>query len=198
MAGSSDTLTGARSAPSFRLFPLIAVSLCVLILLGLGMWQVQRLQWKTALLARIAALQTAPPEPLDVVLNRLERPGRPAEGEVDFVRVQTACPTLQQTPTLHLYALLDGTLGDRLITACPLQDGRYRSLLVDRGFIDRDHLATVRPGPPIDQPVVGVLRRPEGATWLSLPNMADRNDWHTRDVPGGRQGRRPQHPRLRL
>ena len=188
MAGSSPrsagaNLTGAPSTPGFRLFPLIAVSLCVLILLGLGAWQVRRLQWKTALLARIAALQTAPPEPLEVVLNRLGRPGQPAQGEVDFVRVQTTCPTLQQTPTLHLYALLDGVLGDRLITTCPLNDGRYRSLLVDRGFVDREHLETVRPGPAIDGPVVGVLRRPEPATWLSLPNSIAQNDWHTRDVP---------------
>ena len=183
MAGSSAALTGVRSAPAIRLFPLIAVTLCVAILLALGVWQVQRLAWKTALLARIAALQTAPPEPLDVVLNRLGRPGQPAQGEVDFVRVQTTCPTLQQTPTLHLYALLGGVLGDRLITACPLKDGRYRSLLVDRGFVDRDHLGEVRPGPPIEGPVVGVLRRPEPATWLSLPNTVARNDWHTRDVP---------------
>ena len=183
MAGASATLTDARSATSFRLFPLIAVSLGVVILLALGVWQVQRLAWKTALLARIAALQTAPPEPLGVVLNRLGRPGQPAQGEVDFVRVQTTCPTLQQTPTLHLYAILDGVLGDRLITACPLGDSRYRSLLVDRGFVDRDRLGEVRPGPAIDGPVVGVLRRPEPATWLSLPNTAAKNDWHTRDLP---------------
>ncbi len=182
MAGSSGAVAGARSVRTFHLFPLIAVTVCVAILLALGVWQVQRLAWKTALLAQIAALQTAPPEPLDVVLNRLGRSGQPAQGEVDFVRVQASCPTLQQTPTLHLYALLDGVLGDRLITACPLQDGRFRSLLVDRGFVDRDHLGEVRPGPGLDGPIVGVLRRPEPATWLSLPNTPARNDWHTRDV----------------
>ena len=183
MTASSATPTDARATASFRVFPLIAVTFGVAVLLGLGVWQVQRLAWKSALLARIAALQSAPPEPLDVVLNRLGRPGQPAQGQVDFVRVQATCPTLQRTPTLHLYALLDGVLGDRLITACPLQVGRYRSLLVDRGFVDRDRLAAVRPGPAIDQPIVGVLRRPEPATWLSLPNTAARNDWHTRDVP---------------
>ncbi|WP_174301289.1 SURF1 family protein [Caulobacter sp. S45] len=188
MAGSSPRLagasrTGARSAPRFHLFPLIAVTVCVAILLGLGTWQVQRLAWKTALLAKIAALQSAPPEPLDVVLNRLGKPGQPAQGEVDFVRVQATCPTLQQTPTLHLYALLDGVLGDRLITACPLPGGRYSTLLVDRGFVDREHLDEVSPGPALDGPIVGVLRRPEPATWLSLPNTAARNDWHTRDIP---------------
>ena len=181
MAGSDTALGGVRSGPRLHLFPLIAVCLGVAILLALGVWQVQRLEWKQALLARIAALQTAPPEPLDVVLNRLGRPGQPAEGEVDFVRVQTTCPTLQQTPTLKLYAILDGVLGDRLITACPLRSGRYRSLLVDRGFVDRDRLGDVRPGPSLDGPVVGVLRRPETSSWLSLPNAPA--EWHTRDLP---------------
>lgn len=182
MTRSEAALGGGRFPAGARIFPLVAVCIGVAILLSLGSWQVQRLAWKTALLARIAALQTAPPEPLDVVLNRLGRPGQLAQGEVDFVRVQTTCPTLQQTPTLHLYALLDGVLGDRLITACPLNDGRFRSLLVDRGFVAHDALEAVRPGALLQGDIIGVLRRPEAASWLSLPNTPASNDWHTRNV----------------
>ncbi len=183
VAGSEATLGRSRAAaPALRWVPLLAVCIGVAILLSLGVWQVKRLAWKEGLLARIAALQTAPPEPLDVVLNRLGRPGVPPQGEVDYVRVQADCPNLQQTPTLHLYAILDGVLGDRLITACPLQGGSYRSLLVDRGFVDADHLAEVRAGPALAEPLVGVLRRPEPASWLSPPNSVAKNDWHTRDV----------------
>ena len=158
------------------------------ILLALGVWQVRRLAWKTALLAQIAALQTAPPEPLGVVLNRLGRAGQPAQGEVDFVRVQTTCPTLQQTPTLHLYALLDGVLGDRLITACPLQDGRYRSLLVDRGFVDRDHLGEVRPGPAARRPHRGRAAA-AGARHLAQPaqHAGQERLAHPRRARHGRQ-----------
>ena len=169
-------------APQPALVPLAAVVTGVVILLCLGVWQVQRLQWKEALLARIAALQSAPAEPLDVVLHRLPGLGQPAQGQVDFVRVQADCPTLQQTPTLHLYAILDGVLGDRLITACPLAGGRYHSLLVDRGFVDADHLASVQPGPAISGAIVGVLRRPEPANTFSPPNAPAKNDWHTRDI----------------
>ncbi len=182
MTGSDASLAGPRSEVRFKLFPLVAVCVGVAILLALGSWQVQRLAWKTALLARIAALQSAPPEPLDVVLNRLGRPGQPPLGQVDFVRVQTSCPTLQQTPTLRLYSILDGVLGDRLITACPLAAGPYRSLLVDRGFVDRDGIGAVRPGPALQGDIVGVLRRPDAPNWLSLPNTAAQNDWHTRDI----------------
>jgi surfeit locus 1 family protein len=161
-----------------NLIPLVAVSVGIVILLGLGVWQVQRLQWKTALLARIAALQSAPSEPLDVVLHRI-RDG----GEVDFVRVQTTCPSLQQTPVLHLYAILDGVMGDRAITACPIASGSYRSLLVDRGFVPADLVGKIAPGPPTPGPVIGVLRKTEKPNWLSPPNSVLKNDWHTRDIP---------------
>lgn len=166
-----------------RPVPLLAVIVGVAILSALGVWQVQRLHWKEALLARIAALQTAPAEPLDVVLNRIGPTGRPPAGQVDFVRVQADCPTLQETPTLHLYALVDGVLGHRLITSCPLAGGRFRSLLVDRGFVDEDHLAAVRPGPSLARPVVGILRRPEPTTWISPANDPDHDDWRSRDIP---------------
>ena len=182
MAGS-DTFAVRRTAPAIRPFPLIAVCVGIAILLSLGAWQVQRLRWKEGLLARIAALQNAPPEPLDVVLNRIAPSGQPQQGEVDFVRAQTTCPTLQQTPVLRVYSILDGVMGYRLVTACPLAQGRYRSLLVDRGFVDHDRLGELRPGPAIDGPVVGVLRRPEPANWLSPPNDVAKNDWHTRDLP---------------
>jgi surfeit locus 1 family protein len=43
--------------PSFLALPVLAL------LIGLGTWQVQRLHWKTALLAELAAAQAAPPTP---------------------------------------------------------------------------------------------------------------------------------------
>jgi surfeit locus 1 family protein len=164
------------------LVPLAAVTLGVFLLISLGVWQVQRLQWKEALLARIAAFQNAPPEPLDVVLHRLASPGERQTGEVDFVRVQASCPDLQRTPVLHLYSILDGQLGHRLITACPIEDSRYHSILVDRGFVDEDHLAAVRPGAALTSPIVGVLRKPDARSWISPPNVPGRDDWRTRDV----------------
>ena len=179
MAAADPTGTGARPKP----FPLLAVILGVAILCALGAWQVKRLQWKEGLLARIAALQTAPAEPLDVVLNRIGSVGHPSAGQIDYVRVQADCPTLQQTPTLHLYALVGGALGHRLITTCPLAGSRFHSLLVDRGFVDEDNLAAVRPGPLLGGPIVGILRRPEPVNWISPANDPDRNDWRSRDIP---------------
>jgi surfeit locus 1 family protein len=164
-----------------RLIPLAATALGVCILIGLGIWQVQRLAWKENLLARIAALQVAPPEPLGVVLNRIGGPNQGVRGEVDFVRVQADCPTVQQTPTIKLYALLGGVMGDRAITACPIHDGPWRSLLVDRGFLPASQ--AVPSAGPLDRPIIGVLRRPEARTWLT-PSNAGSGEWRSRDVAG--------------
>jgi surfeit locus 1 family protein len=183
--GLTKTDSFGTARPAFRIVPALAVIVGVTVLVSLGVWQVQRLQWKEAMLARIAALQGAPPEPLSVVLNRLGEAGRPEIGEVDFVRVQTACPTLQQTPTLRLYAVLGGVMGRRLITACPIQAGRFRTLLVDRGFVPDETPITggAARGPALDAPVIGILRTPQQPGWLTPASDPVKNDWRARSIP---------------
>jgi surfeit locus 1 family protein len=177
--------TGAILPRGVKPFSLLAVSVGVAILLALGVWQVKRLAWKEALLARIAALQSAPPEPLDVVLHRLRGPGQVGGGEVDFVRVQADCPTVQQTPAIKLYTLVGGLIGDRVITACPIAAGPYRSLLVDRGVLPEG--AALPPGGAVAQPLVGVLRKAERPAWLAPPNPPAgapfKTEWRARDLP---------------
>jgi surfeit locus 1 family protein len=176
-------MTSSEAAPGgwrrIRPAPALVVLLATALLCGLGVWQVQRLGQKTRQLNQIAALQTAPPEPLSVVLNRLGD-----RGQVDFVRAQTLCPGLQQSPAVRLYAVIDGQMGRRLITACPIAAGPYRSILVDRGFVVQEQLGQVRPGPVLDTPVVGVLRRPDGPGWLTPANRPAENDWRWRDIAG--------------
>ena len=84
-----------------------ATAIAFLILCGLGTWQLQRLAWKTDLLKRIDALQGAPARPLETLV-RAARPATPP----DYARVSLDCPALEQTPTLHLYALKDGEAGE--------------------------------------------------------------------------------------
>ena len=47
----------------------IATTIALAILVGLGVWQLQRLAWKRDLLARMEASQTAPGQPLARVLS---------------------------------------------------------------------------------------------------------------------------------
>lgn len=175
-----STTRRERAAGTRRVGPagLALVGVAFLILVGLGVWQLQRLAWKTQLLRQIAALQSAPPQPLGPALARLS-----SGAEVDFTRVQTTCPTLERTPTLRLYALRD-RMGYRLITACPTAAGPYRSILVDRGFVAREAVDRVRPEADLGAtPIVGVLRRGDPATLFTPKHTSPHADWYGRDVP---------------
>jgi len=116
----------------------VLIAFCILV--GLGVWQAKRLKWKTDLLHRIAALQTAPAEPAGPVLARI------GDGlDVNFVRAALPCPELERTPTLRVYAVVEGQAGYRFVTACPLTSGPYRSLLVDRGIVPLERAGAALP-----------------------------------------------------
>ena len=164
--------------PRFPIGLTLATLIALAILGGLGVWQVQRLHWKEALLAHIAALKTAPARPLDGALAALAR-----GGEADFTRVGLDCPDLEQRPTIKLYAVWGGEAGFRLIAACPLKDQPFASLLVDRGFVRQD-AAALPPSPGLlDRPVVGVLRKGDRKTFVTPDNQPAQRLFYFRDVP---------------
>jgi len=166
-----------------RRFPVgltIAVAVALAILCGLGTWQLKRLAWKEALLARIAALQSAPAVPASPVL---ERAGQGADA--DFTRVTLDCPGLASAPFLELYAIRDGQAGSRLVSACPVAAGRFASVLVDRGFV-ADSISARPPVTPGDRApftLTGVLRKPDPKTFVTPPNEPAANRWYWRDLP---------------
>jgi surfeit locus 1 family protein len=164
----------------FPVFSSLLVLVVFAILIGLGVWQVQRLKWKTDLLHRIALLQTAPPEPIDAVLRRAH-----ARQDINFTRVRLDCQEVETTPVLRLYSVYQGLAGYRLITACPLASGPYASILVDRGFVATPGAEAPRPipGVRISQPVIGVLRAPEPKALITAANQPAQNLWYWRDLP---------------
>lgn len=113
----------------FHILTLILVVMATAILCGLGAWQVQRLQWKTQLLARIEALKYAPAEPLNVALNHLAT-GR----DVDYVRATTTCEPAPPAPAARLYTVTDTGPGWRPVVLCRLKDGAYPAVLLDLGI----------------------------------------------------------------
>jgi surfeit locus 1 family protein len=166
----------SRKARSVVGYVVLIAALALLV--GLGTWQLKRLAWKEALLARIEALKFAPAQPLDVALRHL-----PEGGDADFVRVQGVCPDLAARPYLRLHALHEGVLGYRLIAACPLADGPYRSVLVDRGFVALEAAAEVRPDPePLGGPIVGVLRKADTRNAFTPADRAAQNLWYGREI----------------
>jgi surfeit locus 1 family protein len=175
-------MTTDAARPAFR-FPLgltIATAIALAILVGLGVWQVERLAWKEALLSRIAALQGAPPVPLGPVLDRIA-----AGADAGFTRVSVDCPGLGQAPFLELFSVREAGAGVRLISACKVASAGYASVLVDRGFVSDQ----VSARPPVDAAstapihMVGVLRTPDRATFVTPKNELAANRWYSRDVP---------------
>ena len=171
------------SAPALARFPIgltLATLVALAMLLWLGAWQMQRLKWKTDLLHRIDALQTAPAQPLGPLLTRA---GRGAD--VDYSRASLPCPDVETRPVLRLFSVYQGLAGYRLIAACPLASGPYGSVLVDRGFVAQlgDQLPHDIPGRAISAPVVGVLRRGGERTFVTPQNRIGDNQWYWRDLP---------------
>jgi surfeit locus 1 family protein len=169
----------SEPAPKFPIGLTIASAVGIAILIGLGVWQVKRLHWKEALLAKIAALEAAAPIPVNQALA-----GGVASTELDFVRVTAICPDIETTPYLKLYAVRE-VAGFRLITPCVLNGGPYRTILVDRGFVAQDQVQNLKPGQgrKLDQPVVGVLRKGDVRNFLTPANAPEQGLWYWRDIP---------------
>ncbi|WP_122467316.1 MULTISPECIES: SURF1 family protein [Brevundimonas] len=121
-----------------RRFPLGLTAACGLslaLLLGLGIWQVQRLGWKTALIAQAEARAAEPARPFAEVFH--QRP-------VDFRKAVVDCPGLATAPYVELQSIQDGQAGVRLISLC--QPPGFEFLyLVDRGFV----ADTISARPPV-------------------------------------------------
>jgi surfeit locus 1 family protein len=173
-------VTEARADQPRTGFPFgltLAVAIAVALLIGLGVWQVQRLKWKEGLLAHIAALQSAKAVDIGPVLDALGH-GR----DVDFTRVSATCPGIANARFLELYGVRDAEVGSRLISACQVASANYRTVLVDRGFIPDTTAARPRVDAAASQPVevVGVLRKPDRPNAFSPANT--HGHWYTRDA----------------
>jgi surfeit locus 1 family protein len=175
---TSEARTGAAVRQGFPVVMTLFAAAAFAILIGLGVWQVQRLHWKEGVLARIAALQAAPPQSIFEVLSRAR-----AGGDIDYTRVSADCPHIESTPFVRLFAPGDGGGGFRIITHCVLTGGPYHSILVDRGFIDQDQVAKMDASKtPLDRAIVGVLRKGDARNFLTPDNQPGQGLFYSRDI----------------
>ena len=124
----------------------VLTTLGVLVLLGLGTWQVARLQWKEGLIARAGELATADPVPLeaDDALYRSVLAG----GELyRHVSLTGGFPTAE---VVHVFGTHDGVPGWFVFQ--PFRADRLGvDLMVDRGFVPEDDRATTYPLPDAER-----------------------------------------------
>ena len=151
----------------------ILVLICLAILIGLGVWQLQRQKWKDGVLAHIAALQTAPARPLSDVLK--------VGGDLDFQRISFTCSDILSRPRVRLYSIdANGQIVYRQMTACPLASEGVAAVLVDIGFED---CAGDKAIAPFAGPLVGVFRKSDPKNFVTPPSQPAARLWFWRDLP---------------
>lgn len=151
----------------------ILTAAAIIILCGLGTWQLQRLAWKENLLAQLAGAATQPPVTNAVLIAD--------ESGVDFAYRPAAIYGLYDNANAILVGprTRDGEVGYHLLT--PLQiaedDGPHATLLVNRGWV----LAMPADRPTGFMTVRGLLRLPERANMFVPPNDPAKNEWFSID-----------------
>ncbi len=161
-----------------RIWPVVLwAGIGIIILCGLGTWQIFRLGEKQALLAEIAARTHKAPISLAEAMQHWE------QGDAtEFVIVKTR-GVFNHAKERQKLAVYDGNPGWEVIT--PLTSDEGIVALVDRGAVPddlRDLAKRPETGGPVD--VVAAIRAHNGAQGYFDPeNDAERNLWYWWDVP---------------
>lgn len=174
----SSTLADAgRRYPRLRPGPTLVTLLGLVVLLGLGTWQLQRLGWKRELIATVEA---------QLALPAVELPsGRELAG-IDFRRFAVRGRYLHNAAVAWGLQASGSEPGAHLVTPFELEDGRI--ILVDRGWLPERLLPPAVPQELEPQGVValtGVARwRPEASrNWATPADQPERRRWFAWDVP---------------
>jgi surfeit locus 1 family protein len=163
-----------------RFRPLLGPTLftvpAVLLMLGLAVWQVQRLHWKTALIAerteRIHAAAVPLPGPGDDL------------AAAEYRRVALTGSFLHDKEMYLAARSLRGNPGYHVVTPFRLADGT--TAMVDRGWIplQRKEPASRAAGQVAGTVTLdGVIRRPAPQAWMVPDNEPGKNVWFWVDLP---------------
>ena len=176
---------GRRVALRSLIGPTIGATIALAILIGLGVWQLKRLAWKTQLLATIAERTTAPPQPIppEDLWNSLD----PADYAYRHV-VLTG--TYEHDRESHVFRPLApgdnkgpySGVGDLVLTPLRLASGA--TVIVNRGFVPEDRIdpATRAPGQIGGEvTVTGLMREAESRSIFTPADDPGRGTWFTRD-----------------
>jgi surfeit locus 1 family protein len=159
--------------------PLLMTAVGLAVLVGLGTWQLERREWKLALIERIEARAHADPLPLAAAKRRWEE-----SGDIEYLRLALTGRFLHDQER-HLYTIVDGRAGWQVIT--PLQTPGGEIVLVDRGFVpeERKDAAARREGQVQGSVrLTGLARAAGRPSWFTPDNRPDLNRWFWRDIPG--------------
>lgn len=163
---------------TFRPLPglTIACALIFALLCGLGTWQLERLQWKLALIARVNSHMAAAPVTLDQILRM-----SPDEAQYRHVTLSGRFDNSKEAYAFGTDAA--GAPVYHVLTPFRTEDGRV--LMVDRGVVPEEKLdpkSRVAGNADGGTEVTGVWRVPDPpGLFTPAPNLQKRL-WFSRDV----------------
>jgi surfeit locus 1 family protein len=168
-----------RFRPTF--WPTVFTLPAIAVMLGLGVWQLDRLAWKTDLIAEIQSRLAAAPAPLDGVLAEA---GGDLDG-VQFRRVSIAGEFLNEHELYLAARSMNGNPGYHVMT--PFRQAEGGTVLVDRGWVPIERkLPVARAEGQLDGPLTidGVIRVPPAdKAWFQPDNEPGANMWYWIDLP---------------
>jgi surfeit locus 1 family protein len=149
------------------------------VLIGLGVWQLKRLEWKQGLIAQIEARTKGPPITLEDAVALADEGRDPS-----YYRVRVD-GRFHHAKERYLYAVSEGRVGWHVITPLETEDGDV--VLVDRGFVPdelKDPSARALGQVENVVTVTGIVRTPETQTLFTPANEPKVNRWFWRDLAG--------------
>ena len=161
------------------LWPALMALAGIAVLVSLGVWQLQRLAWKEALIARVETRAKAPPSPLppesiwaalrpDYEYRHVTLRGR-FDGREALV-FRGSGPEAGEGP------------GYLLLAPLLLPDGS--AVIINRGFVPSASKDPASHAPPSGEvTVTGLMREPEPRNLFTPADQPEKNLWFTRD-PG--------------
>jgi surfeit locus 1 family protein len=170
-AATRAGLRRRRSVAAIVLLALLATAFAGFV--ALGVWQLQRMAWKQALIARVdARIHAAPVAP----------PPRTAwagvSEERDGYRRIRLAGTFLPVAEARTQAVTDFGMG--AWSLAPLRTDSGDIVFVNRGFVPQDRRAVPLPSGRVE--IVGLLRPSEPGGGFLRRNVPGEDRWHSRDV----------------
>ncbi|WP_425099223.1 SURF1 family protein [Tropicibacter sp. S64] len=148
--------------------PLLFGLIGAAILVGLGTWQLQRLEWKRGILSEIESRIGGAPQPLPDMVS-------PAEQKYQPVALSGS---IGEEALFVLVSAKQLGAGWRVISPFTTEDGR--TILLDRGFTPVDRKQAPARAEPVT--VQGNLHWPDDRNSSTPDNDVAKNTWFARDI----------------
>lgn len=163
-------MTGTRKIP----FWATLLTLCgVVVLCGLGTWQLQRLEWKREILTALGAAEKISAAPTLSYQQILDRTAQPDVELIRYVFLQGKWINKEIAVGPRTWK---GETGYHILAPLQLKDG---VVLVNRGWVPQDKNDDAsRPKTPKQARVMGLLRRPEKPGIFTPENRPEKEEWY--------------------